>query len=165
VKNNLRQHFLASALRMARSQERWLAARLRYGNLLGSGCTALHMHADTLTSWAAKSISSVPPHGIGRPGSCDRRPMCVLANLYEALLPIFQRYGFRPQSGGVISRDVSEKLEEQVVLHCKSFKKGKGFSALARHGQRWEVKICKGRGLAINQNAQQVKSEVRTILL
>jgi hypothetical protein len=77
-----------------------------------------------------------------------------LANLYEELLPIFARYGFKPQSAGVISRDVSEKIEEQIILHCKTFTRGTGFSDLARHGQRWEVKICKGTGLTNNQNAQ-----------
>lgn len=77
-----------------------------------------------------------------------------LANLYEELLPIFARYGFKAQSAGVVSRDVSEKIEEQIILHNKSFTRGGGFSDLARHGQRWEVKICKGKGLTINQNAQ-----------
>ena len=77
-----------------------------------------------------------------------------LANLYEELLPIFARYGFKAQSAGVVSRDVSEKIEEQIVLHCKTFARGEGFSDLARHGQRWEVKICKGKGLTINQNSQ-----------
>jgi hypothetical protein len=77
-----------------------------------------------------------------------------LANLYEEQLPIFARYGFKPQSAGVVSRDVSEKIEEQIILHCKSFTRGAGFADLSRHGQRWEVKICKGKGLTINQNAQ-----------
>jgi len=77
-----------------------------------------------------------------------------LANLYEELLPIFARYGFKAQSAGVVSRDVSEKIEEQIILHCKTFTRGVGFSDLARQGQRWEVKICKGRGLTINQNAR-----------
>jgi hypothetical protein len=77
-----------------------------------------------------------------------------LANLYEELLPIFARYGFKAQSAGVVSRDVSEKIEEQIILHCKTFTRGVGFSDLARHGQRWEVKICKGKGLTINQNAR-----------
>jgi hypothetical protein len=73
--------------------------------------------------------------------------------MYEELLPIFARYGFKPQSAGVVSRDVSEQIEQQITLHCKSFTRGQGFADLARHGQRWEVKICKGRGLTINQNA------------
>jgi hypothetical protein len=77
-----------------------------------------------------------------------------LANLYEELLPIFNRFGFKPQSAGVVSRDVSEKIEEQIVLHCSTFTKGLGFADLARHGQRWEVKICKGNRLTINQNAR-----------
>jgi hypothetical protein len=77
-----------------------------------------------------------------------------LANLYEELLPIFARYGFKPQSAGVVSRDVSEKIEEQIILHSKTFTRGTGFSDLGRHGEQWEVKICKGKGLTINQNAQ-----------
>jgi hypothetical protein len=77
-----------------------------------------------------------------------------LANLYDELLPIFSRYGFKPPSAGVVSRDVSEQLEEQIILHCKTFTRGSGFTDLARHGERWEVKICKGKGLTINQNAQ-----------
>jgi hypothetical protein len=77
-----------------------------------------------------------------------------LANLYAEVLPIFQRYGFKAQSAGVVSRDVSEKIEEQIILHCKTFERGKGFSDLARNGERWEVKICKGNGLTINQSAQ-----------
>ena len=35
-----------------------------------------------------------------------------LANLYEELIPIFARYGFKPQSAGVVSRDVSEQIEQ-----------------------------------------------------
>jgi hypothetical protein len=77
-----------------------------------------------------------------------------LANLYDELFPIFARYGFKPQSAGVVSRDVSGKIEEQIVLHCKTFTRGIGFSDLARHGQQWELKICKGNGLTINQSAQ-----------
>jgi hypothetical protein len=72
-----------------------------------------------------------------------------LANLYAKLLPIFTRYGFKSQSAGVISRDVSEKIEEQIILHCSTFTRGAGFADLAQHGQRWEVTICKGSGLTI----------------
>jgi len=57
-----------------------------------------------------------------------------LGNLYDELLPIFARYGFKPQSAGVVSRDVSEKIEEQIILHFKSFTRGDGFADLARHG-------------------------------
>ena len=42
-----------------------------------------------------------------------------LASLYEELLPIFNRYGFKPQSAGVVSRDVSEQTEQQIILHSK----------------------------------------------
>ena len=76
------------------------------------------------------------------------------ANLYAESLPIFTRYGFKPQSASVISRDVSEKIEEQIIQHCNTFTRGAGFADLARNGQQWEVKICKGNGLTINQNAQ-----------
>ncbi len=40
------------------------------------------------------------------------------------------------------------------MLHCSTFTKGAGFADLARHGQQWEVKICKGRGLTINGSAR-----------
>ena len=77
-----------------------------------------------------------------------------LANLYEELLPILARYGFKPQSAGVVSRDVSEKIEEHIILHCKTFTHGTRFSDSSRHGERWEVTICKSKGLTINQNAR-----------
>ena len=102
-------------------------------------------------------------HALRQPLSAtERRALIVaaesaflkLANLYAELLPIFTRYGFKPQSAGVISRDVSEKIEEQIILHCSTFTRGDGFADLARHGQQWEVKICKGSGLTINQNSQ-----------
>ena len=69
-----------------------------------------------------------------------------IANLYEEVAPIFQKYGFKPPSAGVISRLVSEKLEEQVVLHCSTFAKGAGFADLARHDHRWEVKSARVAG-------------------
>ena len=86
--------------------------------------------------------------------SAERRAIIVaaestflkLSNLYAELLPIFERYGFKPQSAGVVSRDVSERIEEQIILHCTTFTRGEGFADLARHGQRWEVKICKVNG-------------------
>ena len=77
-----------------------------------------------------------------------------LSNLYLEVLPIFQRYGFKPPSAGVVSRDTSEQIEEQITLHCSTFSRGEGFADLARYGERWEVKICKGRRLTINQSAR-----------
>jgi hypothetical protein len=77
-----------------------------------------------------------------------------IANMHDELRPIFVRYGFRMQSAGVVSRDISEKIEEQIVLHCKTCTRDQGFSDLGRHGQRWEVKIAKGKGLTINQSSQ-----------
>jgi hypothetical protein len=78
----------------------------------------------------------------------------TLGKLYKELLPIFGKYGFKPQSAGVISRDISEKIEEQIVLHSDSFTRGARFCDLARQAQDWEVKVCKDRGLTINQSAQ-----------
>lgn len=77
-----------------------------------------------------------------------------LANLYTELVPIFTRYGFEAPSAGVIARDLSEKIETSIVQHCSSFSKGTGHADLCRNQtERWEVKICKGSGLTINQSA------------
>ncbi len=81
-----------------------------------------------------------------------------LANLYERIVPVFNEYGFTPPSAGVIARDLSEKIETSITQHCKTFHKGLGHSDLARGRERWEVKICKNSGLAINQSAQ-IKGE------
>jgi len=43
-----------------------------------------------------------------------------------------------------LPRDVSEQIEEQIILHSKTFTRGTGFADLARHGQQWGVKINKG---------------------
>src|SRR5712691_8041781 len=75
-----------------------------------------------------------------------------LGNLYNAIKPIYQQYGFTPPSAGVIARDLSEKIEISIVQHCTSFQKGDKFADLQRFGRPWEVKICKGSGLTINQS-------------
>lgn len=77
-----------------------------------------------------------------------------LDNLYEDIIPIFDQYGFKPPSAGVIARDLSEKIETSIIQHCKTFEKGKGHADLHRLGKAWEVKICKGNGLTINQSKQ-----------
>ncbi len=77
-----------------------------------------------------------------------------LRNLYHAIEPVFQGYGFTAPSAGVIARDLSEKIEAAIVQHCASFTKGTGHTDLARAGADWEVKICKGSGLTINQSKQ-----------
>lgn len=76
-----------------------------------------------------------------------------LKNLYEAITPIYQEYGFKPPSAGVIARDLSEKIESSIIQHCKTFNKGLGHSDLSRGRERWEVKICKNSGLSINQSS------------
>ena len=75
-----------------------------------------------------------------------------LDNLYEAIIPIFDDYGFKPPSAGVIARDLSEKIETSIIQHCRTFNKGHGHADLHRSGTPWEVKICKGTGLTINQS-------------
>jgi hypothetical protein len=51
-----------------------------------------------------------------------------------------------------VARDPSEKIEKSIVQHCNTFQRGTGHEDLNRHGHPWEVKICKGRGLTINQS-------------
>lgn len=75
-----------------------------------------------------------------------------LKNLYQDITPIFDQYGFRPPSAGVVARDLSEKIETSIVQHCSTFKKGIGHADLSRFDRPWEVKICKGNGLTINQS-------------
>lgn len=75
-----------------------------------------------------------------------------LKNLYERILPVFVEFGFRPPSAGVVARDLSEKIETSIVQHCNTFARGVKHADLQRHGKPWEVKICKGSGLTINQS-------------
>lgn len=75
-----------------------------------------------------------------------------LDKLYAEIVPRFQHYGFRPPSAGVVARDLSEKIEESIRQHCKTFDEGPGHVDLQRFGQPWEVKICKDSGLTINQS-------------
>ena len=75
-----------------------------------------------------------------------------LKNLYSKIVPVFESYGFTPPSAGVIARDLSEKIEKAIIQHCDSFTKGTGHCDLCRFGLDWEVKICKGSGMTINQS-------------
>jgi hypothetical protein len=75
-----------------------------------------------------------------------------LKNLYDKILPIFDSYGFRAPSAGVIARDLSEKIEAEIVRCCSTFDRGVGHCDLRRLGTDWEVKICKDSGLTINQS-------------
>ncbi len=75
-----------------------------------------------------------------------------LKNLYDAIIPIFDNYGFKPPSAGVIARDLSEKIETSIIQHCKTFSKGLQYADLLRDQENWEVKICKNHGLSINQS-------------
>src|SRR5687767_9579116 len=95
------------------------------------------------------------------PLTADERDGIVLAvssafrklkNLYAKVVPIFEDFGFTPPSAGVIARDLSEKIEKAIIQHCESFSKGTGHCDLCRFDQDWEVKICKGSGLTINQS-------------
>jgi len=74
-----------------------------------------------------------------------------LGNLYVAVRPEYQRFGFHPPSTGVMARDLSEQIEQAIVQHCATFTKGVGHCDLARGTEAWEVKICRS-GLTINQS-------------
>lgn len=95
------------------------------------------------------------------PLSDDERAGIVLAvnsafrklkNLYAEIAPIFESYGFKRPSPGVAARDLSEKIETSIVQHCSTFRKGAGHADLDRFDHPWEVKICQGSGLTINQS-------------
>ncbi len=75
-----------------------------------------------------------------------------LRNLYQEITPVIEKYGFTVPSAGVIARDLSERIETSIVQHCSSFSKGQLHSDLRRGGRDWEVKVCKGSGLTINQS-------------
>lgn len=76
-----------------------------------------------------------------------------LKNLYDKITPIFDDYGFRPPSAGVVARDLSEKIETSIIQHCRTFTRGLKHADLSRFNKRWEVKICKNSGLTINQSS------------
>jgi hypothetical protein len=102
-----------------------------------------------------------PPNRIAHPLDEDERQGITLAvnsafrklkNLYERIVPVFNDYGFKPPSAGVVARDLSEKIETSIVQHCNSFTRGRRHADLERFERPWEVKICKGSGLTINQS-------------
>ena len=76
-----------------------------------------------------------------------------LRNLYDKITPVFDEYGFRAPSAGVVARDLSEKIETSIIQHCRTFTRGLKHADLARFNKRWEVKICKDSGLTINQSS------------
>jgi len=76
-----------------------------------------------------------------------------LKNLYDKITPVFDEYGFKAPSAGVVARDLSEKIETSIIQHCRTFTRGLKFADLSRFNKRWEVKICKDSGLTINQSS------------
>lgn len=76
-----------------------------------------------------------------------------LKNLYDKITPVFDEYGFKAPSAGVVARDLSEKIETSIIQHCRTFTRGLRFADLSRYNKRWEVKICKNSGLTINQSS------------
>jgi hypothetical protein len=76
-----------------------------------------------------------------------------LKNLYDKITPVFDEYGFKAPSAGVVARDLSEKIETSIIQHCRTFTRGLRYADLARFNKRWEVKICKDSGLTINQSS------------
>lgn len=77
-----------------------------------------------------------------------------LTNLYAEVAPVYQTFGFTPPSAGVLARDLSEQIERAIVLHCPTFTRGDGHADLQRAGDPFEVKVCTGRRLTINQSKQ-----------
>jgi hypothetical protein len=75
-----------------------------------------------------------------------------LKNLCEQTAPIYAAQGFRSQSAGVIARNLSEEIERSIIQHCRTFAPGRGHADLDRFGHAWEVKICRGSRLTINQS-------------
>ena len=82
-----------------------------------------------------------------------RSAFLKLQNLYDKIIPVFDEYGFKAPSAGVIARDLSEKIELSIIQHCRTFTRGLGHNDLSRFQKRWEVKICKDSGLTINQSS------------
>lgn len=76
-----------------------------------------------------------------------------LRNLYDKITPVFDEYGFKAPSAGVVARDLSEKIETSIIQHCRTFTRGLQHADLSRFNKRWEVKICKDSGLTINQSS------------
>ena len=70
----------------------------------------------------------------------------------EGIVPIFEDFGFRPPSAGVVAGDLSETIEKAIVQYCASFRKGEDHSDLQRLGDEWEVKLCKDGGLTISHS-------------
>ena len=101
------------------------------------------------------------PNAAAPPLSADERDGLTVAvqsvfrkldKLYAEIVPRFEEFGFSPPSAGVVARDLSEKIEDSIRQHCKTFAEGPGHVDLQRQGEPWEVKICKDSGLTINQS-------------
>jgi len=75
-----------------------------------------------------------------------------LRNLDARIVPISEDFGFTPPSAGIIARDLSTTIENAIVQHCVSFRKGEGHCDLQQMGDEWEVKICKDGGLTVDQS-------------
>lgn len=75
-----------------------------------------------------------------------------LKKLHAKVTPVYDEFGFKAPSAGVLARDLSEKIELSIAQHCQAFEKQPGHPDLWRGGREWEVKICKGTGLTINQS-------------
>jgi len=74
-----------------------------------------------------------------------------LADLYGRILPLFTQYGFRPPSAGVMARDLSEQIERSIIQHTRTFFSGDASADLARFGECWEARICKGAGRVVGR--------------
>src|SRR5690349_12580603 len=55
-----------------------------------------------------------------------------LKNLYDKITPVFDEYGFKAPSAGVVARDLSEKIETSIIQHCRTFTRGLRYADLSR---------------------------------
>jgi hypothetical protein len=75
-----------------------------------------------------------------------------LKKLLTKVIPVYVEFGFKAPSAGVLARDLSERIEVAISQHCETFEKRAGHADLWRDTRQWEVKICKGSGMTINQS-------------
>lgn len=109
------------------------------------------VQAETAASYQARNpLTSEEIEGITL---AVKSAFLKLKNLYDKITPVFDEYGFKAPSAGVVARDLSEKIETSIIQHCRTFTRGLKFADLSRFNKRWEVKICKDSGLTINQSS------------
>jgi hypothetical protein len=106
------------------------------------------------------NVQSFPRYGRGKLSTEENAAIITgissvflrLRNAYAEIQPIFQKYGLKAQSPGLVARDLSEQCEIAIRQHCATFSEGRNYCDLARGSEDWEVKVCRDSGLTINQS-------------